>query len=89
MITKGAKLAGKHLLTSGLDIAQDLIEGKSFAESAKQNFKTNGKALLGTLSNALKNSKPNTKRGVAKRKVSPPTNKHKIKRRRVDTDIFA
>ena len=59
ILSKGAKLAGKQLLSTGLNIANDLIDGESFADSAKQNFKTGGKNLLSTLSTALQNPKSN------------------------------
>lgn len=87
MIKEGAKTAGKQLLSSGVKIATDLIDGKNLAESAKKNLTEGGKQLIGNLTQAFNN--PKKRGGVKKRKLSALTqNRAKSKRRKLTKDIF-
>ena len=83
MLKKGAEVAGKQLLNTGLKIANDVIEGENFADAAKTNLKTGGKELLNNLTKSFNSPK----RGVTKKR--PKQSKRvKTKRRRVTKDIF-
>lgn len=84
MLKEGAKIAGKELINSGVNIANDMINGKSFADSTKVNLKSGGKQLLRNLKNAYNSPK----RGVTKRKQIKK--KYiKTKRRTLNKDIFS
>lgn len=86
MLKRGAKVAGQQLLNTGLNIANDMIDGENFADAAKSNMKSGGKQLLSNLTTAF--NKP--KRGVARKRSAQKMKKNvKTKRRRVNKDIFS
>lgn len=84
IIKRGAKAAGEQLLSTGINIASDVIDGKPFADTAKSNLKSGGKQLLGKITHAFNNPK----RGVA-RKRQRKNNVVKNKRRKISKDIFS
>lgn len=86
MLKRGAKVAGQQLLNTGLNIANDMIEGENFADAAKSNMKSGGKQLLSSLTTAFKTPK----KGVARKRSNRMMKKNiKTKRRRVNKDIFS
>lgn len=86
MLKRGAKVAGQQLLNTGLNIANDMIDGDKFADAAKSNLKTGGKQLLNNLTTAFNNPK----RGVVRKRPNFKKNKIvKTKRRRMSKDIFS
>jgi len=82
-----AKTAGKQLINSGASIANDLLEGKSFNDTAKDNLTQGGKKLFNDLTSSIFSSKV----GGAKKRSKPRRIQHKAsknKRRRLTKDIF-
>jgi hypothetical protein len=88
MLKEGAKYAGKQLINTGLNIANDVVQGERFTNAAKANLKTGSKQLLSDLTDAFNSPKTSSKRGVSKRKLNKKSN-IKTKRRRVGKDIFS
>lgn len=84
VLKTGAKMAGQQLLNTGLNIANDIIDGKKFADAAKSNLNSGGKRLLTNLTSAFNAPK----KGVAKKR-SMKGKVVKMKRRRVNKDIFS
>lgn len=65
-----AKSAGKELLSSGLNVASDMLKGKDFKSSAESNFKAAGSNLLDAIGGGLRGSKRIQKRPKAKTRSS-------------------
>ena len=74
LIKSGAAHIGKQLLSTGVNIARDALEGKDVKQSAGHNFKTAGAGLLTALSDSLGGRKQ-----TKKRKAAP--SKHKSKKK--------
>ena len=74
LIKSGAAHVGKQLLSTGVNIARDVLQGKNIKQSAGDNFKSAGAGLLTALSDSLGGGKR-----TKKRKATP--SKHKSKKR--------
>lgn len=82
-----AKTAGKQLISTGANIANDLIDGEKFGKAALSNLSSGGRKLIGTLTAGMTSQK----RGGAKRRrnaSAPSRRPNKTKRRRLTKDIF-
>lgn len=84
LVKSVAKTAGKQLISTGADIANDVIDGESFSKSALGNLSSGGKQLFSTLTNRIRGGK----RGGVKRRHPSKSSQVKRKRRRVTKDIF-
>ena len=71
LIKKGAKTVGRNLLSTGVDIVKDLIDGQSLKESAGMRFKETGRNMIGAIQSEFQPTKrvPRTRRPPAR---SPP-----------------
>ena len=49
ILSRGARTVGKNLLSSGVGIVGDLMEGKKFKDVAKSRLKETGKNVMGSL----------------------------------------
>ncbi len=86
VLKQAAKSGGRELLKSGSKVVSDVLEGKSFAESAQRNFTDGGKNLLKTLTSSVNPKLGGTKRKRKQKKSNSPL---KTKKRRLTNDIFA
>ena len=85
VLKQAAKTAGKQLLTTGGQIAQDIINGQRFSQSAKKNLSKGGNRLLAELSKSMLTPKVSG----AKRKANEQKRKStKTKKRRLSKNIF-
>lgn len=81
------KTAGKQLITTGANIAKDVLSGKKLADSTKSNFTQGGKQLFSELVTSFA-AKPKVG-GTRKRKSNKvKKTKPKTKHRRLENDIF-
>lgn len=86
-----ARSLGRNFINSSIGVAKDMIDGKKFTESAKQNFSKGGKNFLSSLEHTLSTPlrggvkrKHSTSRQTSKRKLKS----NKNKRRKLTKDIF-
>ena len=86
MIKRGLAAFGKHALKTGLDIANDVVEGGTFSESTKRRV-PEGIKRFATSENFINQSGSGRRRNKRKRKSTSKKNKKKKKRR--NNDIFA
>lgn len=78
LIKSGAAKVGKQLLSTGLNIARDALQGKDIRESANQNFRSAGTGLLTALSDSLQSSpkgRPKKRTNTSKHKTPPKAKK--------------
>ena len=88
-LTPILKSSGKTLVKSAMNIADDVLDGRTFKDSAKANLKSGGKELLGNLVSSIK-STPVRGGAKRKRKSSKRTKRsYKTKQRRLNKDIFS
>ena len=66
LLKRGAKALGKQALSTGMELASDLIEGKNFKTAAKSRLKKAGSNLISEASTSIR--RPPGKR-VKKRKI--------------------
>lgn len=85
LLKQVAKTSGRELIKAGSNIATDVLDGKSFSQSAKKNLSDSGKKLLKSLSTSISSNVGGTKRKMSSNK----SHVHKTKKRRLDKDIFA
>lgn len=84
------KNAAKTVASSALNVATDMMNGQSFKNAAKSNFKSGGRKFLNSLSSSLHDtpSRGATKKQPIQRKRKMSKNKYKNKRRRTTSNIF-
>lgn len=88
-VKKIAKPIGKSLLTTGLNIAKDTIEGQPLKKSIKSNFKKTGRELATKSIDALLNSpRPSNKRKRQSKK-SVSSKRSRTAKRSKTKDIFS
>ena len=59
LLKRGARTIGKNVLSTGVGIVGDLMEGKNFKDSAKTRFTETGKNVMGSLLSEFSGSKGN------------------------------
>jgi hypothetical protein len=79
LLKQGGKMLGKQLLNTGVGIVKDVMDGRNFADSTRENFKEGGLALLDNISSKLQ-GEPQRPRGKRKRppKRAPPSKKIRL-----------
>jgi hypothetical protein len=68
LLKQGGKMLGKQLLSTGANIVKDAIDGKNFADSARDNFRQGGLNLLSNISSKIEGGR----RRPPKRSRAPP-----------------
>ena len=79
LLKQGAKMVGKQLLNTGAGIVRDVIDGRNFTESTRENFKEGGLALLDNISTKLQGSPqppPGDRRRSSRR--APPSKRKRL-----------
>ena len=76
LLKQGEKRLGKQLLNTGVGIVKDVMDGRNFSDSARENFKQGGLNLLSNLSSKLDGRPP------VKRLRAPPQRPKPKKRQR-------
>jgi hypothetical protein len=80
LLKQGAKMVGKQLLNTGAGIVRDVIDGRNFGESTRENFKEGGLALLDNISSKLQGGphppagrrRPSSRRGPPRKRPRQP-----------------
>jgi hypothetical protein len=90
MIKRGLATFGKHALKTGLEIAGDVTEGKSFKDSARERIVP---TILPGIKRFVDEEILSNQSGSGKRRrilprIEKKSRKHKISRKRVKQDIF-
>ena len=80
-IKSGAKVLGKQLLKTGMDITGDLLSGKNIKDSAKDRFSESGQQMIKQLSTMIEGN------GL-KRKVPGQSRRNKKQKTNNKNDIF-
>jgi hypothetical protein len=87
LLKQGGKMLGKQLLNTGVGIVKDVMDGRSLAQSTRENFKEGGLSLLSDLSSKLRNGPhPPNKRLRRPPRRAPP---RKRPRRRAPSTLLA
>ncbi len=90
------KTVGRHALTTGVNIANDVLEGKKLKESARQHALHGLKSaagevapvLLDTIKRSAHDNVDQSGSGLRKRKSTNQRKHHQYKRQRKSRDIF-
>ena len=87
MIKRGLAAFGKHALKTGLDIANDVVEGGTFSDSTKRRV-PEGIKRFATSENFI-NQSGSGRRRIKRKRKSNSKNQNKKKKRKNHNDIFA
>jgi hypothetical protein len=79
LLKQGGKMLGKQLLNTGVGIVKDVMDGRNFGDSTRENFKDGGLALLGNISSKLQDV-PRRPSGKRRRppKGAPPRKRPRV-----------
>jgi hypothetical protein len=90
LLTRGAKVVGKELIRTGVDVASDVLEGADIKEAAKTRFVHTGRKLASGLVSHVRAQTGGRKRKIKRIAFGSPAQQQQQQqcRKRMKVDIF-